>query len=418
MYRLLPLLFILFSAQAIRGENLLITDSKEREIEVAVLPASGDLLVIWLTDHEQHRTMFEEMLLAVQASGIEVWRVDLLRDYFLTRSNEQVRTLDGAGITALINAAHQQSNKRILLAAYDRMPLPLLRGLREWQDSRADESSRVSGAVLFYPNLFGPAPAAGVAPSIDPIVRATNYPITLVQPERGSHRWRIGQVLEQFWQTGAPAFGIIEPNVRDWYFMHEPGEDPAERVATDRVPGLLQEAAGLMDAAPKPLHPLPLNSDNTSSASIQGLIRLPTARVSPELKLTGLDEKVVQLSDYSGKVVLLSFWATWCPPCVEEIPTMNHLASRYQDQDFAILSVDFQESEQTIREFTGRVPVDFPILLDKDGRTSLEWQVFSFPSSFLLDRHGRIRYSVNRAIDWDSAEVQGIIDELLAETDN
>jgi hypothetical protein len=100
---------------------------------------------------------------------------------------------------------------------------------------------------------------------------------------------------------------------------------------------------------------------------------------------------------------------------VEELPSLNRLGRRYADSPFAILSVDFQESVEHIREFTGRIPVDFPVLLDADGRTSLDWRVFSFPSSFLIDRGGRIRYSVNRAIDWDNPEVWEIIDGLLGE---
>jgi peroxiredoxin len=100
---------------------------------------------------------------------------------------------------------------------------------------------------------------------------------------------------------------------------------------------------------------------------------------------------------------------------VEELPSLNRLGRRYADSPFAVLSVDFQESAEHIKEFIGRIPLDFPVLLDADGRTSLDWRVFSFPSSFLIDRQGRIRYSVNRAIDWETPEVWEVVDELLGE---
>ncbi len=119
--------------------------------------------------------------------------------------------------------------------------------------------------------------------------------------------------------------------------------------------------------------------------------------------------------DYRGRVTLVNFWATWCPPCVEEIPSLNQLARRYVGEPFEVVSVDFRESEQAIREFATRVSIEFPVLLDPDGRTSLAWKVFSFPSSFIIDRNGRIRYSVNRAIDWNTPEVWTLIDGLLGE---
>ncbi|MCU7893508.1 MAG: TlpA family protein disulfide reductase [Candidatus Thiodiazotropha sp. (ex Ustalcina ferruginea)] len=68
-----------------------------------------------------------------------------------------------------------------------------------------------------------------------------------------------------------------------------------------------------------------------------------------------------------------------------------------------------------MQTFLKDIPVDFPVLMDRDGLTSLAWQVFSFPSSFIIDRQGRIRYSANRAINWDNQEVVQAIDALLAE---
>lgn len=91
----------------------------------------------------------------------------MLADYFLPRTSETERTLSGDGVAAVINAAHARSHKTIVLAAYDRIPLPLLRGVRQWQ-SGSHGGSRLAGALLFYPNLFGPPPVAGRDPVLDP----------------------------------------------------------------------------------------------------------------------------------------------------------------------------------------------------------------------------------------------------------
>jgi hypothetical protein len=94
---------------------------------------------------------------------------------------------------------------------------------------------------------------------------------------------------------------------------------------------------------------------------------------------------------------------------------MNRLAARYVPADFRIMSINFREGAALVQAFMHRVAVDFPVLLDEDGRTSRDWRVFAFPSSFLMDRAGRVRYSVNSAIAWDEPEAVRVIDSLVAE---
>ena len=415
---LLTIIFLLCSIQSeawsAASEEFSISDTQGNDISVERSPSDGDLLVIWLVDHDEHRPMFEAMLESVHAAGIELWRVDLLDAYFLPRSSETVRTLPGEGMAALIEAAHRQSDKTILVAAYDRMPLPLLRGVRLWQ-SRQQGTSRLAGAVLFYPNLFGPPPPAGEPPQLDPILHQTNIPLTLFQPMHGNHRWRLQPVMDTLWAGGSPAFVYLVPEVRDWYFMHEPGENPAESAATAAVPGLISRFARLMAALPKPA-PRPLvDTPAPGREQILGLVALSPPPSAPPILLPDAAGGRLPVTDYLGKVTLLNFWATWCPPCVDELPSLNRLQQHFNQSPFRLVSVDFRESAAQIRRFTDRVPVDFPVLLDLDGRTAMEWQVFSFPSSFLIGKDGRIRYSVNRAIDWNEPQVLSLVQQLLDE---
>ena len=166
--------------------------AQENEINIETMPAEGEFLVVWLVDHEEERPQFEMMLKAINSGGNEIWRINLLADYFIPRSSENVRTLSGDGIAALLTAAHLRTTKQIVLASYDRMSLPLLRGVRQWQ-ADYQGPSRLAGAVLFYPNLFGPPPVAGQEPELDPIVRSTNVPVVVYQPALGPHRWRLSE---------------------------------------------------------------------------------------------------------------------------------------------------------------------------------------------------------------------------------
>ena len=390
-----------------------IIDTDGNEITVEVMPSDGELLLIWLVDHEEQRPVFESLVQAVNDWGVEIWRVDLLNDYFLPRSSEAVRTLPGEGVASLIDAAHRNSSKKIVLAAYDRMPLPLLRGVRQWQESATE--SRLAGALLFYPNLFGPPPLAGQPPEVDPVLHATNIPVVIFQPALGSQRWRLNQIMQPLWKSGAPAYAYIVPDVRDWFFMGEGSHGPAEQAATEQLPAQITYFAELLDQHPKPDFAKPSPEPTPKGKAIRTLVKHNEPEPGPAFTLLDIDNKPYSSTRFNDKVVLLNFWATWCPPCVEELPSLNRLQRRYEGNDLEIVSVDFRESPAQMAAFLAETPVDFPVLLDTDGRVSLDWRVFSFPSSFIIDRQGQIRYTANRAIDWNSEEVWQAIDTLLVE---
>jgi thiol-disulfide isomerase/thioredoxin len=408
-------LFILLSATSltISAGELSVTDHKGNDISIEVNEATGDLLMIWLLDHNEPRPLFDSLLQKLTDSGIEIWRVDLLQSYFLPRSSENVRTLDGEGVAAVIQAAHKESEKKLLLASYDRMPLPLLRGVNRWQ-ARTD-NSRLLGAMLFYPNLFGPAPKAGETPQLDPILRATNLPMVIFQPELGSQRWRLQQVVTTLWQAGSPTYVYLVPGVRDWFIMGEGKPDEHETKTIARLPRQLALLARVLESHPTPATHISPQTTQIPATNLYTLTTVEHPRPAPPLRLADSQGHQFDIKSLEGRVVLVNFWATWCPPCVEEIPSLNRLQSHYKKQQVRIVSVDFRESVEVIETFIQKIPVDFPILMDGEGLTSLAWRVFSFPSSFIIDREGRIRYSANRALNWDSKEVIEVIDGLLAE---
>ena len=136
---------------------------------------------------------------------------------------------------------------------------------------------------------------------------------------------------------------------------------------------------------------------------------------TPPLALPDLDGRMHRLEDYRGKVVLVNFWATWCPPCVHEMPSMQRLKERMAGKPFAILAVDMGESEFQVREFLKQVPVDFTILMDGDGATLKTWRVRAFPTSYVVDAEGRIRYGLFGAKEWDDADAVAKITALMAE---
>ncbi len=138
-------------------------------------------------------------------------------------------------------------------------------------------------------------------------------------------------------------------------------------------------------------------------------------RPAPELALPTLDGGRVDLAELRGRVVLVNFWAVWCPPCRKEMPSMERLTRMLAGRPFTILASNAGESPEQIRPFLQEVPLTFPILLDEGSARMKAWRVFVLPTSFLVDKRGQIRYSLAGHIEWDTPEVVAIIERLMAE---
>ena len=130
-------------------------------------------------------------------------------------------------------------------------------------------------------------------------------------------------------------------------------------------------------------------------------------------QLETLEGEKVNLSSSEGKVMLINFWATWCPPCVEEIPMLNRLSEKMQDTNFELLSVNFGQEKPTISEFLKKVNVVFPVLLDDGGKTAGNWNAIVLPSTFVIGPDGKFAYAVNAAIEWDGPEVVKALKNLV-----
>ncbi|NOX19787.1 MAG: TlpA family protein disulfide reductase [Nitrospirae bacterium] len=130
---------------------------------------------------------------------------------------------------------------------------------------------------------------------------------------------------------------------------------------------------------------------------------------APDFTLQDLKGNKVSLIDFRGKVVLLNFWATWCPPCREEIPSLNKLMSQYQDKGLVIIGVSSDSSYKRLKAFARKYKINFIVLHDATITVTRKYKVFSLPTTFLINKRGRIVQKFIGAYDWTSAEVIDLI---------
>lgn len=122
-------------------------------------------------------------------------------------------------------------------------------------------------------------------------------------------------------------------------------------------------------------------------------------------KLEDQEGKFVQLTDFKGKVVIINFWATWCPPCRKEMPSMQRAWEKLQKEDIVLLAINVGEDSDAIFAFTAEYPVEFPLLMDKTSSVSREWRVRGLPSTYVIDPQGRIIYRAIGGREWDAPEL-------------
>lgn len=136
-----------------------------------------------------------------------------------------------------------------------------------------------------------------------------------------------------------------------------------------------------------------------------------------DFKLQDMDEQTISLSDYKGKVILLNFWATWCPPCIREMPSMERLHQQVDAEGFKVIAINQMEDADQVFAFTGQLEIDptFEILFDTTSSVSRDYAVRGLPTTYLIDKEGRIRYRAVGGREFDHPEVIKTIEQLMAE---
>ena len=136
-----------------------------------------------------------------------------------------------------------------------------------------------------------------------------------------------------------------------------------------------------------------------------GFVALDLNEDFPNVMFMDSDENLKHMDDYLGRVVLLNFWASWCPPCVAEMPAMGRLAAELEGTDFVMLPVNVEESFEHVEKFVEEFEISFPVYFDIPGIAARDVGISSLPTSVLIDRDGRARAAVVGAIEWDDKEI-------------
>ena len=393
------------------GNEKTVTLSSGEDVSVEVFGKSKKLRILWLASTPGIKPRQRQVAKSLAQNNMQVWLVDLAEALFLPHSTQTLRSIPATVVADLISSLSQDSHEQVIVISNSYGAIPALRGIHTWQ-SRQNDQARLTGVILFSPNFFTQVPTLGGNPSFIPELEVTNVPVYIYQAAKNGNRWHLPAVLDVL-QQNAVVYSEILPGVTSLFYDEDQSLETLEVLQS--MPERINRAATILarHEAPRSAIPITTKIEMEAGSGVDSALKPYRGKIQPQaFALRDADGKLLEVNDFQGRVTLVNFWATWCPPCVEEIPSLNRLKRAMQGSAFQLISINYAESPQHIREFMGKVAVDFPVLVDPDGKLAAQWKVVAFPSTFVIGPDGKIHYGANAAIKWDEPEVVQQLNQL------
>jgi cytochrome c biogenesis protein CcmG, thiol:disulfide interchange protein DsbE len=134
---------------------------------------------------------------------------------------------------------------------------------------------------------------------------------------------------------------------------------------------------------------------------------------APDFSITTDSGRTITNSNFGGKLLVLNFWATWCPPCLDELPSLNEFQRRFANSGVVVLGVSADKDQKAYRDFLARYPVSFQTARDPDVKISADYGTFKFPDTYIIDSNGKVVRKIINATDWMSERMIKDVESLL-----
>ncbi|HHS99269.1 MAG TPA: TlpA family protein disulfide reductase, partial [Thiomicrospira sp.] len=275
--------------------------------------------LLWLPS--EYGVLPQEQHIAKQLAqhGMESWFVDLYEAMFLSPTPSAVDDIPSDLIAKLIAYA-KLDGKPLWVVAPNKAAQLAVRGLVENQPT----AQNYTGLILINPNLYLNTPKPGQEARYWSQVSAVNLPISILQAEQSPWRWRVTQLADELQNSGSDVFVQIQPQARDRFYFRpdalEIERDITEHLA-DKIRQMMYQQLHYMEEK-RQSGTLTNRVENQIESTRSTELQVYKGEQSRALQLENMSGEKVTLDDYQGKVVLLNFWASWCPPCVHEMPSM------------------------------------------------------------------------------------------------
>ncbi|MCW8988417.1 MAG: TlpA family protein disulfide reductase [Gammaproteobacteria bacterium] len=402
----------IFVSQICLAENdIIVPVSSGDEITIEQYPASGKYLMLWIAPEYGLRGAHRALAKMLSEQNIEVWQADIVQSLFMQQGATSIRKLDGKLVADIIEYAHKLTGKKVIISGDSYSTISALQGAHQWQQ-RKQTNSYLIGAILFSPYTYTTIPPLGQLPEYMPIVSATNIPLMIYQGKNNGNIGQFDSLLEKLQQHGNPVYTRLTPKEISLFYEEKPPKEMLQQMKP--LSNSIKNMITALEKHNVPAEPIKLAQFKENKSGIDTRLKIYSGSATPlAIHLENSHGETVSKNNYKGQVTVINFWATWCRPCVEEIPSLNRLKQKMAGLPFELISINYAEDKKTILEFMKMVKVEFPVLLDQEGNFAKQWNVIAYPSTFVIDKNGKIQYGVNAAIEWDDPELIKQLKTLL-----
>ncbi len=377
------------------------------------------MLLIWLPSEYGIRSGSAPFSQKIRDRGVDVWLVDLHQSYMVPTGRKSYGNFEYQDIYELISYAQKQGRKKIFIGGASRAAILALSAARHWQINNP-ETQEVKGLVLFHPHLVDGFTEIGDKARYLNIAKETNLPVYILQPQYSTKYFRSNELIEQLEVGGAQVFFHPVMGVNGGYHVRPDGDltdlgikeksKVGERVV--RALQVLEFVSYPPAEAPEFVRSVP------EKRKARGTMLKPMAASQPpESTLQDQNGDLFDPKELRSQVVLINFWATWCKPCVEEIPSLIRLKEKMKGKPFKLLTVNIGESKEHVGKFFGKIEIqpNFEVLFDPEGVAAKNWNIYAYPSSYLLGKKYKIRYAYSGALQWDNVDTVTTVTSLIDE---
>lgn len=404
-------LFLLALISAPVSSQTLDIDGTELWLDITpATQAQPKARFLWLVSEYGVLSAEKQLAEALAQQGIESWHTDLFEALLLSPTASALDVIPSELVAKLIQQAHTDDVPLLIIAPNKAAQLAV-RGLHLYQ-----QTPRHQLAVIFInPNLYLETPAPGDKPIYWPQTKTLNLPSWVIQAELSPWRWQLVELEQQLSTSGSPVFLQLLQQVRDRFYFRPDALDIEQHTLPHLAQHLLEATQRLTDymTQPRSSGKLEQTFSSLNTPPPSDSLQPYQGAQQRDFQLVDLTGQTHRLSDYQGKVVLLNFWASWCPPCLHEMPSMTRLKSLLAERDFEILAVNLAEQPEDFADFLAKNPVNFPILLDPKGQAIQDWRIIAYPTTYLIDRQGQLRFALFGGTEWDQPHHLEIIHQLL-----
>ncbi len=406
----------LSASETSREIDVTLNHNSETTIEIF---GNSSQRILWIPSEFSAVGQNERQLISdISAQGFEVWLINLHETYFIPPGRSSYQNIPVNEMSDLVTQVEKDSDSFYIFSV-GRGSLLMLKAVRQWQINHPQRKP-LAGMIMIHPNLSEGIAEAGSGIQYDPIVEMTNLPVYLIQPKLSTKYFYLNDLRKHLQTGGSSLFVHTISEVSDGYQVRSDAT-PAEIAQRKKLPQLIKRASQLLSS----VNQLSRSVINPEVSMVKNQkekftfkatpVALNDRFKAPGLRFSDINGTIQDLSERQGKVVLVNFWASWCPPCVKEIPSLGRLQQNFDRREFEVISVDVGEEKQTVDAFLKKVPASFPVLLDSAGDSVKSWKVNAFPTTYIMDRYGVIRYGYYGGLEWDGEDVKTIIKQLLAE---